>query len=87
MPKHSMKGVSDILGIIKRTTIVSGVVVEYGAFLAIEVKKPVKKTRTDDRLFALATPEQKAFLNQVNHLGGIGFVADSLEVVRRHLKI
>lgn len=44
----------------------------YGVFIAIEAKKKgVKK----------ATPREQAYIDQVIAAGGIGFVADSVEVV------
>lgn len=44
----------------------------YGVYVAIEAKKKgVKK----------ATPREQAYIDQVIAAGGIGFVADSVEVV------
>ena len=64
MGKFTLKGTSDILGIMKG-----------GRFLAIEVKSKRGKV----------SKEQKAFLYRVNKLGGLGFVARSLEEVRNEL--
>lgn len=63
--KNHIKGVSDILGIIKPT----------GQFLAIEVKSKVGKL----------SPEQKVFLDKVQSMGGVAFVARSLEEVKERL--
>jgi len=76
MPKFSRKGVPDILGLLPG-----------GRFLAIEVKKPVKNPRSFEKLHNLASQDQKLFINQVNDLGGLAFVADSLEVVKRQLQL
>jgi len=46
-----------------------------GRMIAIEIKKPGGK----------ATHAQLSFLECVNQAGGIGFVADSIEVVIREL--
>ncbi len=50
-----------------------GIQPDTGRFVAIEVKTPEAKNR--------ATPLQKAFIDEVNRYGGIGFVAWSPEVV------
>jgi hypothetical protein len=53
-----------------------GIVPPSGRFLAIEVKTETGKT----------TKEQEAFLNMVNSLGGIGFIARSPEEALQKLK-
>jgi hypothetical protein len=73
--KFQINGVSDILGCLND-----------GRFLAIEIKKPVKNPRTDERLFNLASEDQRKFINNVNKNGGLAFVADSLSVVIDKLK-
>ena len=64
--KYSINGVSDILGIFK------------GRFLAIEVKTPQNKKRTED---------QNSFINQVNKRGGLAFYATSIEDVKAALEM
>lgn len=46
-----------------------------GRWLAVEIKRPGKK----------ATPAQQKFLDQVNSVGGLAFVATSADEVRRVL--
>jgi hypothetical protein len=77
---HHINGVSDILGIVD------------GKFLAIEVKKPYisKKTmqfkyRTQEELEKLASEDQVKFINRVKSLGGIAFLADSIDTVEDQL--
>ena len=53
-----------------------GILKPNGRLLAIEVKRPGGR----------ATPEQLAFLKQVNDAGGLGFVACSVEKVIEGLK-
>lgn len=53
-------------------------VLPSGKFLAIEVKAP-KRLNT-------LTEHQKLFLRNVNKNGGIGFAADSIELVQEKLK-
>lgn len=72
--RFAINGVSDVLGILPD-----------GRFLAIEVKKPVKNPRTDEKLLGLASDVQRAFINRINRDGGLAFVADSLDVVKRRL--
>lgn len=69
MNQWHIRGVSDILGIYK------------GRMIAIELKRPLKKPRTREKLEALASPDQKSFLKRVNMEGGLGFVADSVDYV------
>jgi hypothetical protein len=64
----SIKGVSDILGLIAPN----------GRQLAIEVKAPGKENTL--------TREQEAFLNKVQRMGGIAFVASSLGQVQQALE-
>lgn len=63
--------------IIKGVADILGVLPD-GKFLAIEVKSKGRKSAT--------TLEQKAFLNNINVNGGIGFVADCLQDVQNNLK-
>jgi hypothetical protein len=79
---HHINGVSDILGIID------------GKLLAIEVKKPYisRKTlqikyRTQEELEKLASEDQIRFINRVKSLGGIAFLADSIETVEDQLML
>jgi hypothetical protein len=62
---YRVKGVSDILGVLRG-----------GRMLAIEVKVPGK----------YPTPEQRAFINAVNVMGGLAFVARSLDDVISELE-
>ena len=80
--KFGFKGVSDIIGLVPGRAIreVSKGVFEchphpYGRFFAIEVKRP------GGRL----TANQAAFLAAVRAHGGIAFVAESVEDVRKEL--
>jgi hypothetical protein len=62
------KGISDILGIIRAGA--SG----FGRFLALEVKTPKRhKCLSDD---------QKNFITMINNMGGLAFVATSIEEVK-----
>lgn len=61
-----LRGVSDILGIIKG-----------GRFLAIEVKSPNRKNNLSE--------DQKAFLDMINRMGGLAFVASSIDDVRERI--
>lgn len=47
-----------------------------GHFVAIEVKKPGEKPK----------PIQYAFLDAINHCGGVGMWSDSVEKVKEELK-
>lgn len=74
---HHINGVSDILGILPD-----------GRFLAIEVKRPkfsAKKLilvhRTQEELEKMAGEDQIKFINQVKAMNGVGFYADSIDVV------
>lgn len=62
--KYAINGVSDILGVYQ------------GKFLAIEVKRPSNKVRSE---------EQNQFINQINLQGGIAFYATSIEDVKAGL--
>jgi hypothetical protein len=68
--KHQINGVSDILGILPD-----------GRFLAIEVKRPLKKARTDEALMVIASDDQQAFILKIRESGGLAFVADRIGVV------
>ena len=79
-PFH-INGVSDILGILPD-----------GRFLAIEVKRPLKKKiRTQEDYFkasdSTVSPEQKAFIRKINSLGGVGFFADNIDTVSNYLAV
>lgn len=69
------KGVADIIGILSPS----------GKMLAIEVKKPVKNPRSQESLRKIAKPEQVEFVDSINANGGVGFFADCLETVIKHL--
>jgi VRR-NUC domain len=73
-----LKGVSDILGILPETVTVAGVVgpVTFGTLLAVEVKRPGEKLRSD----------QAEFLKNVNDRGGIGIVVHSIHELERQLE-
>lgn len=62
--KYAINGVSDILGVYQ------------GKFLAIEVKTPQNKKRSD---------EQNLFIETINKNGGIAFYATSVEDVKKGL--
>ena len=62
--KYAINGVSDILGVYQ------------GKFLAIEVKTPQNKVRTE---------EQTHFLEMIKRHGGIAFFATSIEDVKQGL--
>ena len=72
-----IQGVSDIIGILGSPLIQDGVVASSGRFLAIEVKSKYGKP----------TPEQAAFILQINNRGGLGFVARSVEDVKAMLDV
>ena len=74
--KHHIKGTSDVLGILPG-----------GRLLAIEIKKPLKNPRSDERLFVLSSPEQQDFILRVCKSGGLAFVADRLEVVKSKIDL
>jgi hypothetical protein len=63
--KFSLKGVSDIVGILPN-----------GKFLSIEVKTAK----------GVVSIEQKAFINKINSMNGLSFVARSIEDVKNELK-
>ena len=78
---HHINGVADILGCID------------GKMLAIEVKKPYVSKRTmkvmersQEQLAKLASDDQVLFINNVRALGAVAFYADSLDIVKEHLK-
>jgi len=62
--KYAINGVSDILGVYQ------------GKFLAIEVKTPKNKVRTED---------QNHFIQTVKDKGGIAFYATSIDDVKTEL--
>lgn len=72
--KRQLKGVSDILGIMPD-----------GRFLAIEVKRPVKKPRTQEQLRKIASREQVTFIDNINKNGGLGIFADNIHELERQL--
>ena len=73
----SIKGVSDIIGVIAPT----------GTMIAIEVKSP-EGLKVYNRQSTRHVQEQKAFLDTVKHYGGIAGVAssieDAMEILKRH---
>lgn len=72
--RYHLNGVSDILGIISES-----IGPEHGGkFVAIEVKRPSTKKRL--------TPAQKAFIENIQILGGIAFVATSLDDVKEQFQ-
>ena len=73
--KHHINGVSDIIGVLPD-----------GKALFIEVKKPVKNPRTNERLFNLASDSQQTFIFNAKMNNAIAFVADRIQVVQSHLK-
>lgn len=73
--KYAINGVSDVLGILPD-----------GRWLAIEVKKPCKNPRSDERLWNMASAEQKLFLENISKNKGLAFVADRLEIVIDKIK-
>lgn len=74
--KRQLKGVSDILGIMPD-----------GRFLAIEVKRPVKKPRSQEQLRKIASREQVEFIEKINENGGIGFFADNMDELKNKLDL
>ncbi len=74
---HGLRGVSDILGILPQTVRLAGGGEEtFGNFLAIEVKRPGEKPRTD----------QEAFLHDIRAQGGIGLCVHSLRELEDQLR-
>ena len=84
--KPIIKGISDILGILTEERCVHVYEGEVGRFLAIEVKLPGKIPDPKNKL-SKTELDQIAFLDEVNHAGGIGFFADSLEMVIERLDL
>ncbi len=81
MGVNQLNGVSDILGIVN------------GRMLAIEVKKPYisKKTmrvmeRSQEQLEKLASDDQILFIKNITALGGVAFYADSIDLVKIHMR-
>jgi hypothetical protein len=72
-PMSQPKGVSDIIGILPKGIAGS----DGGRFLAIEVKRPGGKV----------SPHQEQFIERVNRIGGLGFVAYSVEDVINRLGV
>ena len=72
-----LRGVSDILGILpQRVDVVGEGEVRFGNLLAVEVKRPGEKPR----------PEQAAFLERVNELGGVGICVHSVAELEARLR-
>ena len=72
-----LRGVSDILGILpQRVEVIGEGAVRFGNLLAVEVKRPGEKPR----------PEQSAFLERVNELGGVGFCVHSVAELAARLR-
>ena len=72
-PMSQPKGVSDIIGILPRGIAAS----TGGRFLAIEVKRPGGRV----------SPHQQQFIDRVNRMGDLGFVAYSVEDVITRLGV
>lgn len=72
--RFGVKGMSDVIGVVPTTDGVHTYGPLVGRFLAIEVKSATGKP----------TPEQTAFMAAVVKLGGIAFIARSLDDVRDH---
>ena len=72
-PMSQPKGVSDIIGILPKGVAAS----DGGRFLAIEVKRPGGRV----------SPHQQQFIDRVNRMGGLGFVAYSVEDVITRLGV
>lgn len=75
---YRIKGVADILG----------VVAPNGRLLAIEVKVPETRSPDGKRILrrkGMPSPEQVAFIEMVNRMGGIAFVARSIKDIDEHL--
>jgi hypothetical protein len=74
---HGLAGVSDILGILPQTArLADGGEATFGAFLAVEVKRPGETLR----------PNQDAFLNDIRARGGIGICVRSLDDLESQLR-
>ena len=72
-----LRGVSDILGILpQRAEVVGEGMVRFGNLLAVEVKRPGEKPRS----------EQTAFLERVNGLGGVGLCVHSVGELEARLR-
>jgi hypothetical protein len=72
-----LKGVADILGILPQTVEVVGAGrLTFGNLLAVETKRPGERPR----------PEQAAFLQKVNDLGGVGLCVHSLAELETQLR-
>lgn len=74
---QGLRGVSDILGILPQTVrLADGGAERFGNFLAIEVKKPGEKPRT----------EQVDFLQDIQAAGGIALCVHSLHELEEQLR-
>jgi hypothetical protein len=74
---HGSRGVPDILGIFPQTVrLDDGSCVTFGNFLGIECKRPGEQPR----------PEQAAFLQEIQDLGGIGLCVHSLCELEKQLR-
>ena len=91
-----IEGISDIVGIWSREDLVKEEDLNHpmfwhdpiGQFLAIEVKLPGKTPDPAGKLKLTRTElKQIEFLDQVNHAGGIGFFAESLDYVKERLNL
>ena len=72
-----LHGVSDILGILSQSVAVVGEGnLRFGNLLAVEVKRIGQKPR----------PEQAAFLERVNALGGVGICVHSVAELQARLR-
>src|SRR4051812_36580230 len=74
---RGLKGVADILGIVPQTVeLADASRVTFGNLLAVEVKRPGEEPR----------PEQRAFLDEVEHLGGIALCVHSVAELEKQLR-
>ncbi len=70
-----MRGISDLIAILEQDVIVDGHMEKFGCLLAIEVKRPKGKL----------SPEQDAFLKEVNSRGGLALCVHSLDELIKQL--
>ena len=71
-----LRGVADILGILpQQVDLPDEGRVRFGNLLAVEVKRPGEKPR----------PDQGAFLDRVNELGGVGVCVHSVRELEERL--
>jgi hypothetical protein len=74
---RGLPGVSDILGILPQSVrLDDGTAATFGNFLAVEVKRPGEKLRS----------EQDAFLAGIRQRGGVGVCVHSLKELEEQLR-